>query len=75
MEGGGGGGDGGLGLLLAVVLATLCVVSFVIFSCADGLPKDKDPGVGMVNTQTYTGSAQGCSAAECGAVCGAGCGA
>ncbi|RZS11373.1 hypothetical protein BHM03_00042690 [Ensete ventricosum] len=48
-----GGGDGSVLLLFAIVLATLCAVSAVIFSCADGFSKGKSSAAG--NTQIHSG--------------------
>lgn len=71
METGGGGDGGSVLLLFAIVLATLCAVSAVIFSCADGFSKGKASAAG--NTHIHSGG-DGFSA-ECGAACGGGCGA
>ncbi|EXC25174.1 hypothetical protein L484_013262 [Morus notabilis] len=62
----GGGGGGGFGFLVFVLglLVTLCIVSTVIFSCADGVSKEKSSSA---DTELYGGG--GC-AAGCGAACG-----
>lgn len=64
---GGGGGPGieGLGttlLVLWVAIVSICVISAIILSCAEGASRDKDS-----HTETY---AAGCAAAGCGAGCG-----
>ena len=64
--GGVGGGAGGAFLLIFLgLLATLCVLSAVIFSCADGVSKDKS-SQSPADTELYGGG--------CAAGCGAGCG-
>ncbi|KAJ6387273.1 hypothetical protein OIU78_017063 [Salix suchowensis] len=60
---GGGGVDGSCLVLLWAVLLTLCLLSAIIFSCADGLSKGK---TSEADSTLYGG---GCAAA-CGAACG-----
>ena len=66
--------DGGIGdishvwLIFWVALVTISLISVIIFSCADGVSKDK---TSTGDTNLYGG---GC-AAGCGTVCGGGCGA
>lgn len=68
-SGGGGSGGGGGDLLVfwLGMLVTLCILSTIIFSCADGVSKEKSS---PADTEHYGG---GC-AAGCAAGCGAGCG-
>lgn len=54
-------GLGSILLVLWAVVVSLCFVSAIILSCADGASREKD-----TNTETY--------AAGCGAGCGGGCG-
>lgn len=54
-------GLGSILLVLWAVVVSICFVSAVILSCADGSSREKD-----TNTETY--------AAGCGAGCGGGCG-
>lgn len=64
-QGGTGSGTEGIGstlLVFWVAILSICVISTIIFSCADGASRDKDP-----HTDTY---AAGCAAAACGAGCG-----
>nr|DAD31875.1 TPA_asm: hypothetical protein HUJ06_010726 [Nelumbo nucifera] len=58
------GGVGFPGVLFLVILATLSLISVVIFSCADGASKDR---TAAAESNVYSG---GC-AAGCGAECGA----
>ncbi|XVE58814.1 hypothetical protein DITRI_Ditri04bG0199100 [Diplodiscus trichospermus] len=66
-----GGGYGGIGvafLVLWAALLTLSLISAIIFSCADGVSKDK-PTSGDSNY--YGGQcAAACGGAGCGAACG-----
>lgn len=62
------GGFGGVCVVLWVILVTVSALSVMIFSCADGVPKEKSSSA----DSNYHGG--GC-AAGCGARCGAGCGA
>lgn len=66
-SGGSGGGGGGLLVFWLGMLVTFCILSTIIFSCADGASKDKSS---PADTANYGG---GC-AAGCAAGCGAGCG-
>ncbi|KAJ1387730.1 hypothetical protein SESBI_39718 [Sesbania bispinosa] len=50
--------------ILWVVLVTLCIISAIIFSCADGISKEK---TSAADPEPY--------GAGCAAGCGAGCGA
>ncbi|XVF50544.1 hypothetical protein PTKIN_Ptkin04bG0109700 [Pterospermum kingtungense] len=66
-----GGGYGGIGVTFLVFLAallTLSLISAIIFSCADGVSKDKTTSG---DTNYYGGGcAADCGAAGCGAACG-----
>ncbi|MBA0739593.1 hypothetical protein Gogos_012849 [Gossypium gossypioides] len=64
-----GGGIGGLFLVLWAAFLTLSSISAILFSCADGVSKEKtDSG----DTNFYGGGCTaGCGGAGCGAACGA----
>ncbi|XWS60918.1 hypothetical protein CRYUN_Cryun07bG0079800 [Craigia yunnanensis] len=66
-----GGGYGGIGVAFLVfwaALLTLSLISAIILSCADGVPKDKTTSG---DTNFYGGGcAAGCGGAGCGAACG-----
>ncbi|CAN4124872.1 unnamed protein product [Withania somnifera] len=48
-----------------MILASLCIISTIILSCADGVSKEKEAA-------TYTDNyAAGCGGTGCGAACGA----
>ncbi|XVF09545.1 hypothetical protein REPUB_Repub07fG0103400 [Reevesia pubescens] len=68
-----GGGIGGAFLVFWAALLTLSLISAIIFSCADGVSKNKTTSG---DTNFYGGGcAAGCGAAGCGAAgCGAACG-
>ncbi|PNT09599.1 hypothetical protein POPTR_012G054000v4 [Populus trichocarpa] len=61
--GSGGGVHGSCLVLLWAVLLTLCLLSAIVFSCAEGVSKDK---TSEADSTLYGG---GC-AAGCGAACG-----
>ncbi|KAM0961299.1 hypothetical protein ACFX13_021015 [Malus domestica] len=68
-SGGGGtglsGGSASVFVMLWAALATFVVISAIIFSCADGVPKDK------ASTNGHDTYGSTCAAAGCGAGCGA----
>ncbi|XP_021292422.1 uncharacterized protein LOC110422733 [Herrania umbratica] len=62
------GGIGGACLLFWAALLTLSLISAIIFSCADGVSKDKSSSG---DTNFYGGGcAADCGGAGCGAACG-----
>ncbi|KAJ6888340.1 hypothetical protein NC652_029404 [Populus alba x Populus x berolinensis] len=63
VDGSGGGVDGSCLVLLWAVLLTLCLLSAIVFSCAEGVSKDK---TSEADSTLYGGG--------CGAGCGAACG-
>ncbi|KAM6569206.1 hypothetical protein CsatB_017191 [Cannabis sativa] len=64
VDGGVGTGSGAFLIFLLGFLVTLCILSTIIFSCADGVSKEK---TSQGDTELYGGG--------CAAGCGAGCGA
>ncbi|XWS50762.1 hypothetical protein CRYUN_Cryun12cG0115500 [Craigia yunnanensis] len=68
-DGSGIGGIGGVFLVFWGALLTVPLISAIIFSCADGVSKDKTTSG---DTNFYGGGcAAGCGGAGCGAACGA----
>lgn len=60
---------GGVFLIFWAALLTVSLISAIIFSCADGVSKEKASTSG--DTNTYGGGcAAGCGGAGCGAACG-----
>ena len=65
----GSGGIGGVFLVFWAALLIVSLISAIIFSCADGVSKDKTTSG---DTDFYGGGcAAGCGGAGCGAACGA----
>lgn len=58
--------DGAYWLVFWAVLVTFCIIPAIVFSCADGVSKEKSATTN--DTELYGG-------AGCAAGCGAGCGA
>ena len=68
-DGSGSGGIGGVFLVFWAALLIVSLISAIIFSCADGVSKDKTTSG---DTDFYGGGcAAGCGGAGCGAACGA----
>ncbi|GLT48875.1 hypothetical protein SLA2020_224660 [Shorea laevis] len=66
-EGGIGGMISGVYLVIWAALLSLCIISAMIFSCAEGVSKNDRTG----DSNLYGGGcAAGCGGAECGAGCG-----
>ena len=59
--------DGEYWLVFWAVLVTMSIISAIVFSCADGISKEKSATT-TTDTDLYGGSA---CAAGCGAACGA----